>query len=160
MEHPLSPLSHTHQMQTTTGSHHNTTNNMDEIGFLTLASFVTHRDNNFDTQAAKHQFCCAFGVSPNLASIVWGVIVIKHLPDLDVAAKPIHLLWTLLFLKQYLTGPMLESITGKTRKTAMKYIWVMVGIMAQMIGSMVSFWIIFCSCCCLLLLTCCFSMNI
>ena len=112
---------------------------MDEIGFLALAAFVTHQNNNFDTQAAKHQFQWAFGFFANLASIVWGVIVLEHLPDLDVAAEPIHPLWTLLFLKQYLTGLMLESITGKTRKTVMKYIWAMVGIMAQMVGSMVSF---------------------
>ena len=131
---------------------------MNEIGFLALDSFVTHQDFNFDTQAAKHRFWQVFGVTANLAFIVWGIIILKHLPNLDVAAKPIHLLWTLLFLKQYLTGPMLESITGKTRKTAMKYIWAMVGIMAQMVGSMVSFQIC-CCCCCPLSLTCCFSMN-
>ena len=131
---------------------------MDEIDFLTLAAFVTHQDNNFNAQAAKHQFRQAFGVSADLASIMWGVIVLEHLPDLNVDSKPIHLLWTLLFLKQYLTGPMLESVTGKSRKTAMNYIWAMVGIMAQMVGSMVSHHC--CLFCCFpLLLTWLFSMN-
>ena len=131
---------------------------MDEIDFLTLAAFVTHQDNNFNAQAAKHQFRQAFGVSADLASIVWVVIVLKHLPDLNIAAKPIHLLWTLLFLKQYLIGPMLESVTGKTRKTAMKYIWTMGSIMAQMVGSMVSHCCCL-FCCCSLLLIKLFSMN-
>ena len=111
---------------------------MDEIAFITLAAFVTHREDNFDTQAAKLQFRRAFGVSADLASIVWGVVVLEHLHQIDVAVEPIHLLWALLFLKQYLTGLMLKAVTGKTRKTAMKYIWAMVGVMAQMADSMVS----------------------
>ena len=111
---------------------------MDEILFITLAAFVTHRKDNYDTQTAKVQFRRAFGVFTEVASIVWGVIIIEHLPNITVAAKPIHLLWTLLFLKQYLTGEMLEAVTGRTRKTSMKYIWALVSVLAQMSFDMVS----------------------
>ena len=111
---------------------------MDEIAFITLAAFVTHRKDNYDTNAAKAQFRLSFGVSADLTSILWGVIVMEHIHKFDVAVKPVHLLWTLLFLKQYMTGQMQEAVIGKTRKTIMKYVWAVVAVMAGMANDMVS----------------------
>ena len=68
-----------------------------------------------------------------------GVIFMEHFHKFDVAVEPVHLLWTLLFLKQYMTGQMQEAVIGKTRKTIMKYVWAVVGVMSDMLYDMVSY---------------------
>ena len=82
---------------------------MTEHDFIRLASFSTHCTNNYDTKAAKKQFRETFGVSTYICSIIWAMIAFNQCPESEINIQPVHLLWTLLFLRQYMTSIMMEA---------------------------------------------------
>ena len=111
---------------------------MNKHEFLQLAAFSTNRKSNFDTVKAKVQFRETFGISAHLCAIVWAYFLLHHCADVKVAMEPIHFLWTLLFLWQYMTSVFMESLIGKSQKTIFKYVWPMVKVLAAMLPELVS----------------------
>lgn len=65
------------------------------------------------------RFKAAFGVSPNICSMVWQMIK----TDLTQDFKEIHLLWTLFFLKCYNTESVNRSIFKCDEKTYRVRVW-------------------------------------
>ena len=86
------------------------------------------------------QFRETFGVSASVCAILWGLLTFHHLADLPPGSQPIHLLWTLLFLKQYPTGRIMEALTHATRPTIRRLVWGIISVMADMADDLVSFY--------------------
>lgn len=63
-----------------------------------------------------------FGVTPEVSSIIWE----KLKDELPEGSEPKHLLWSLLFLKQYCDEHNRRSILGADEKTIRKWTWVLV----------------------------------
>ena len=68
------------------------------------------------TRTTNWRFQSAFGVNPLICHHIW-ILIMKNgaLNDLP-AARPKHLLWTLLFLKQYNSMELNASIVGVNKK--------------------------------------------
>ena len=62
-----------------------------------------------------------FGCSPSICSIVWEKLSATN--SIPPTGKPVHLLWTLLFLKRYTTEHVMSSMVGADEKTLRKWIW-------------------------------------
>lgn len=60
-----------------------------------------------------------FGVSAHVTSIIWNIMI----PTINLFARPIHLLWTLYFLKQYSTEHNNAYVWNCTEKTFRKWCW-------------------------------------
>ena len=75
---------------------------MNAINFVRLAAPITNRRGNYDSNVALRQFKNMFGVSPFACAWVWMRLQFDFL--VPVQAQPIHFLWTLLFLSQYMTN--------------------------------------------------------
>ena len=65
------------------------------------------------------RFRALFGASPAVCSVVWS-LASRSLPP---KARPIHLLWALLFLKVYATEHANASLAGVDEKTFRKWAW-------------------------------------
>src|SRR5688500_2714584 len=65
-----------------------------------------------------------FGLTPNLCTPAWQHLTAsrwtKHAGRI---AHPVHLLWTLLFLKTYSTEQVLSQFIGVDEKTYRKWVW-------------------------------------
>ena len=74
------------------------------------------------------QFCSAFRVNPLLCHHLWNTITINQNPiNASVqSVRPKHLLWTLLFLKQYNSTEMNAGICSIDEKTYRKWVWIFV----------------------------------
>ena len=77
------------------------------------------------TKKHQHRFRAAFGIPPRLVAILWKDIArggfLNHLGPRSL--KPIHLLWTLLFLKCYHKEGINASFVGCDEKTFRKWTW-------------------------------------
>ena len=96
---------------------------MDANAFLLLAAFVTHRTARFDSHEEHVQFRETFGVLAYVCAIAWGIHTSQHLANLPPGSQPIHILWTLLFLRQYPTGRIMEALTHASRPTICRLVW-------------------------------------
>lgn len=68
------------------------------------------------------RFKAFFGVSPNICSVLWGMIKMKLPSDY----KEIHLLWALFFLKCYNPENVTRAFTKCDEKTLRKRVWTVV----------------------------------
>lgn len=85
------------------------------------------------------RFKCLFGVSPWLVSIIWKRVFCENPPVTEVTLRPIHLLWSLLFLKTYASETLIASYIGKDEKTFRKYNWLVLLHMAHSASRVVRF---------------------
>ena len=76
-----------------------------------------------------------FGMTPDATCTVWDAI---SRPKVHGKLLPKHLLWALLFLKQYNSEGVLASISKTTPKTYRKWIWIVVEGLCSRYSSMVS----------------------
>lgn len=76
----------------------------------------------------RRRFVSLFGVSHNICSIIWRYIE----PNLPNGSTPSHLLWALLFLKNYNTEEANRAIIKSDEKTIRKWIWVMIDAICRM----------------------------
>lgn len=67
----------------------------------------------------ERRFRSLFGVSAEVTAILWNIL---H-PTLDQYARPVQLLWTLYFLKQYSPEHNNAYLWGCTEKTFRKWCW-------------------------------------
>ena len=70
-------------------------------------------------------FESSFGVEPFYVALIWPKLVDNG--SMERAgiqkAKPVHLLWTLLWLRTYKTLPNLSAMCGVTSKTFREKVW-------------------------------------
>lgn len=71
------------------------------------------------------RFKSFFGVSPEVCAKVWNLLVS------DATSDPKHLLWCLLFLKQYGTEHERRVILNADEKTVRKWTWVYVKLLSE-----------------------------
>ena len=82
--------------------------------FLDIAASLMKRRQNFHSRSAEKKFCLVFGVSPDVCELAWAVMTASLFLDDDIL--PLHLLWTLVFLRHYESTPMMEVFTEAISK--------------------------------------------
>jgi hypothetical protein len=88
--------------------------------FLALAQTITKTSPIKAKQKATKRFVPTFGSKPSLVSVLWDLLEVKTLPR---GFRPIHLLWTLCFVKLYSSQATLSSLCGCDEKTFRKWVW-------------------------------------
>jgi len=89
----------------------------------------------FDPGIQDHleRFKAHFGVSIFVVHVVWERLLVEDLlPTRHGGARPIHLLWALLFLKVYSTENVLSTMAQTTRKTFREWVWAMLEALSNM----------------------------
>jgi len=91
------------------------------------------------TSAVK-RYISHFGISPTVTAEVWEQVFVlrHHRISTSLRIEPPHLLWALLFAKQYSTEPVIASMIGVDEKTARLYIWEILGIISARRSEFVS----------------------
>jgi hypothetical protein len=82
--------------------------------FLALAQTITKTSHTTAQHKARSRFLSTFGSKPSLVSELWNLLEAKKLPQ---GFRPIHLLWTLCFLKLYASESTLSSHCDCDEKT-------------------------------------------
>ena len=93
---------------------------MDSIFFLYVASDLMNRYANHESDVADERFKNMFGISPFACSWLWGQL--QDFKLLDNIVEPIHLLWALLFLRQYMTDRVMAAFVRRHEQTVEKYV--------------------------------------
>jgi hypothetical protein len=96
--------------------------------FWNLGHSITKHDITKSEFVGERRFKSFFGVSPVVCSICWEQLIDK----MPIGSKPIHLLWTLLFLKRYNSEEVNRTLTGVNEKTFRKWIWLMIELLAKL----------------------------
>jgi len=79
-----------------------------------------------------HRYREHFGCSPYLCCLLWDLLHEQQLMTvLGATARPEHILWTLLFLKQYATEAPSAGCFGCNEQTYRKWIWRIVELISQ-----------------------------
>ncbi len=74
------------------------------------------------------KFRCFFGISPQVCSLVWELLK----PKLCSGAQPKHLLWSLLFLRQYNAELTNRILVGADEKTFRKWTWYFIKLLSKL----------------------------
>jgi hypothetical protein len=88
--------------------------------FLALTQTITKTSPIKAKQKATKRFVSTFGSKPSFVSLLWDLLEVKTL--LPRGFRPIHLLWTLCFVKLYSSQATLSSL-GCDEKTFRKWVW-------------------------------------
>ena len=106
----------------------------DEEVFVRLAfkSFFRRRYEGRINELNHRRFRATFGTSPRIITILWKVL--SKAKKLTNDAREEHLLWALIFLKQYLTEVGMSNTIGEglNEKTIRKWTRIMVRTIASM----------------------------
>jgi hypothetical protein len=86
------------------------------------------RSHNVSSTTKLRRYKALFGASPSLCAWVWSALI----PSLPGSASPIHLLWTLYFLKQYGKEEVNASFAQCSEKTYRKWCWIMIQKIAEL----------------------------
>ena len=89
-------------------------------------------------QTQMRRFRSHFGIDWHLCSKLW-FLLMPYLIDEVKRAKPMHLLWALLFLKLYDGEEILASKVGCDEKTFRKWTWNIIDLISYLQGEVVSF---------------------
>ena len=79
----------------------------------------------------SRRFRSVFGINPLICRHVWNLIACSPNAITVPTARPKHLLWALLFLKQYNSTEFNAAITGADEKTHRKWTWLFVTFIAE-----------------------------
>lgn len=107
--------------------------------FATIGNRYTESSMTRSTYVALRRFKAFFGVTPTVCAICWEVLK-DNLPQ---GAEPKHLLWALLFLKQYCSEHNRRSILGADEKTIRKWTWLFVDLLSRLDVVMILYSLIF-----------------
>ena len=93
-----------------------------------------HRKSRWKySRMGLRQFASFFGCTPAVAAAIWNRIEKKDEIDVDPNFTPTKLLWTLLFLKTYLSETVLATLCrGCTEKTLRKWVWIGIDILGDL----------------------------
>ena len=109
------------------------------INWLNEASIIV---GDHPPITANSQFRATFGVTPAICDIIWESIVHTVYSVMRIHNfQPRHLLWGLLFLKQYGTERIMAQTCHASERTYRKWTKVVIvliaGLMNQVVGSMI-----------------------
>ena len=76
-----------------------------------------------------------FGVDPEITAILW--VSLEHF-RMEPEPEPKHLLWTLLFLKQYSPEGVLCTMVNTNERTYRKWVWKILSKLDEMADTKVS----------------------
>ena len=76
-------------------------------------------------KSIERRFLSTFGVSPQIAVVLWNKIVIP-LTNENKNIRIKHLLWMLMFFKLYAADEVLATLAGTTDKTFRKWVWILI----------------------------------
>ena len=109
---------------------------------LAMGEWEYYSASNFEAEAAEmlgrasglhvyhlpeRRFKALFGVSSEICAILWEELKVARLTN----SKPVHLLWALLFLKNYATEDVNCEIASVDPKTFRKWVWVILKAMSN-----------------------------
>lgn len=86
--------------------------------FWILGHKITKHNTEMSGLVGLRVFREFFGTTPEVCSVLFEIISIDHF---DLHQE--HLLWALLFIKQYQTEAIISALADVTEKTARKWIW-------------------------------------
>jgi hypothetical protein len=97
--------------------------------FWSIGSNIIKHHSNNSLNTGLRRFKSFYGVSPLICQTVWNLLNANKLPS---GSKPLHLLWTLIFLKQYNSEHVNHAITGADEKTFRKWVWIFIELIADL----------------------------
>ena len=83
----------------------------------------------------ERNFRSLFGTIPEVCAAVWNRLVF----DEGSGVRPVHLLWSLMFMKSYAKEALLCRIAGVSRSTYRKFVWLIIPRIAQLKSDVVRF---------------------
>ena len=96
--------------------------------FIVAALDMIGRSQFYANTVMQRRFRSMFGVSSAVCAAVWDSLA----NELPTGGCPIHLLWSLLFLKTYATEHVNSSIAGVDEKTFRKWTWRIIQLISYM----------------------------
>lgn len=96
--------------------------------FWDLGSNLINNDKHSNINTGMRRFRSSFGVSPLICEKSWNLLNGKR----PRGSKPVHLLWTFLFLKQYNSEHVNHSIVKADEKTFRKWVWIFIYLLAEL----------------------------
>jgi len=90
------------------------------------------------TTVNQRRWSTNFGTSPSICQVIWGLITSNNEEPLPNGANFFHILWTLLFLKLYMSESVLSGLVGVDEKSYRKWIWIFTPKIAQLKPKIVS----------------------
>jgi len=107
--------------------------------FAHIGFAISNRHRQGSVFIQEQRFKAHFGVTPGRCEQIW--CLLQHHPHAKILirnARPIHLMWTLLFLKLYNSDTVLSGMAGCDEKTFRKWKWTFVNAIASMRKKVVS----------------------
>ena len=102
---------------------------VDELVFETLASAImASLAITVSLPTKQRRFRAFFGTTASICSRLWSLC--SHILIAE-GAMPVHLLWALMFLKQYNTEEVNASMAGCDEKTFRRWCWLVVHVLAD-----------------------------
>lgn len=101
---------------------------MNEHIFLKLGNVYTETKATASKHVAIRRFKSFFGVTPRVSSLIWDKLE-NAVPS---GGTPMHLLWSLNFLKQYSVEHCRRSTFHADEKTIRKWTWIFVELLSQL----------------------------
>lgn len=101
---------------------------MNSNAFLKLGNRYTESKYSSSDKTKLRRFKSFFGVTPPVCSIIWQRIKNRA----PAGSQPKHLLWCLLFLKQYGIEHTRRSILDADEKTIRKWTWIFTKLLADL----------------------------
>lgn len=96
--------------------------------FLKIGNGYIKHDRKLSKQTGLRRFKSFFGITPSVCSIIWDSLKNK----IPAESAPKHLLWCLLFLKQYSVEHIRHTILNADEKTIRKWTWFYVKLLADL----------------------------
>ena len=95
---------------------------MNEDGFRRLGNEILKRKRQVASATEMIRFRATFGATPKIILTAWNLIL--SMTELMKGAKPVHLLWALMFMKLYCSEPVLATLAGAVHEqTFRKWSW-------------------------------------
>lgn len=96
--------------------------------FWKIGHRITGHKLRLSSCLGLRRFKAFFGVTPKVCGIIWELLKNKK-PD---NSKPEHLLWALIFLRQYSSESTNKSLLKADEKTIRKWVWKFVELLSEM----------------------------
>ncbi len=100
---------------------------MTTFEFFELGFQFSKRVSTNSPSVGLRSFIECFGTTPEHCETLWNLLVDRHPPH----AKPIYLLWMLLFLRHYETEEILHCHTGVDSRTFRKWTWTYIDLICE-----------------------------
>jgi len=97
--------------------------------FMSLGRRITHRADERCFSTELRRFRSFFGVSPSTCAFTWGKI---RALGLAPRARPVHLLWALLFLTVYDTEEVIAGFLGVDERTFREWSFELTKVVAKL----------------------------